>query len=306
MTDPKISSLTNEQLLALISACGHDVPSEYIDELYLRGSKIENNLRQLLEDEAIWTAWREDGAYWMPVHLILALGKLTSEQAGFAIAQAIRRYEHDDVEVLDWVSSFWVALLQNKPDSVLNSFVSTMMDRGAPGYLRLVGMQVATMTAQRRGAEALDTHLATLAGFAADVGEEMAFRQQVAAQLLSFPRPQHRAILEQLADVRTEQGIMYLASDVAEAYEQGCDSPEWERLNDPWAFYSEEAVQARYLHDSAGYELDEDFDPDFGDVHFSVPFVRETPKIGRNDPCPCGSGKKFKKCCIGKSDASSL
>ncbi|MFT5519591.1 MAG: SEC-C motif-containing protein [Enterobacterales bacterium] len=23
----------------------------------------------------------------------------------------------------------------------------------------------------------------------------------------------------------------------------------------------------------------------------------ESPKIGRNDPCPCGSGKKFKKCC---------
>ncbi|MGB9619884.1 MAG: SEC-C metal-binding domain-containing protein, partial [Armatimonadota bacterium] len=23
-------------------------------------------------------------------------------------------------------------------------------------------------------------------------------------------------------------------------------------------------------------------------------------KIGRNDPCPCGSGKKFKKCCLGK------
>ena len=29
------------------------------------------------------------------------------------------------------------------------------------------------------------------------------------------------------------------------------------------------------------------------------PFIRE-PKIGRNDPCPCGSGKKYKKCC-GKS-----
>ncbi len=24
---------------------------------------------------------------------------------------------------------------------------------------------------------------------------------------------------------------------------------------------------------------------------------REEPKIGRNDPCPCGSGKKYKKCC---------
>lgn len=27
------------------------------------------------------------------------------------------------------------------------------------------------------------------------------------------------------------------------------------------------------------------------------PFVREEAKIGRNDPCPCGSGKKYKKCC---------
>ncbi len=25
--------------------------------------------------------------------------------------------------------------------------------------------------------------------------------------------------------------------------------------------------------------------------------VREGPKVGRNDPCPCGSGKKYKKCC---------
>ena len=25
-------------------------------------------------------------------------------------------------------------------------------------------------------------------------------------------------------------------------------------------------------------------------------FVREQPKVGRNDPCPCGSGKKFKQC----------
>lgn len=28
--------------------------------------------------------------------------------------------------------------------------------------------------------------------------------------------------------------------------------------------------------------------------------VRTGPKVGRNEPCPCGSGKKFKKCCIDK------
>lgn len=26
------------------------------------------------------------------------------------------------------------------------------------------------------------------------------------------------------------------------------------------------------------------------------PYRREEPKPGRNDPCPCGSGRKFKKC----------
>ncbi len=29
----------------------------------------------------------------------------------------------------------------------------------------------------------------------------------------------------------------------------------------------------------------------------SFTFHNETPKVGRNDPCPCGSGKKYKKCC---------
>ena len=29
----------------------------------------------------------------------------------------------------------------------------------------------------------------------------------------------------------------------------------------------------------------------------STTFVRDEVKVGRNDPCPCGSGKKYKKCC---------
>ena len=29
----------------------------------------------------------------------------------------------------------------------------------------------------------------------------------------------------------------------------------------------------------------------------ALPIHRETPKVGRNEPCPCGSGKKFKNCC---------
>jgi preprotein translocase subunit SecA len=28
----------------------------------------------------------------------------------------------------------------------------------------------------------------------------------------------------------------------------------------------------------------------------ATPFVREEPKVGRNEPCPCGSGRKYKQC----------
>jgi len=30
----------------------------------------------------------------------------------------------------------------------------------------------------------------------------------------------------------------------------------------------------------------------------SVPYVKQIPNVGRNEPCPCGSGKKYKNCCL--------
>lgn len=34
-----------------------------------------------------------------------------------------------------------------------------------------------------------------------------------------------------------------------------------------------------------------------GEIQKTKPYTRAEVKISRNDPCPCGSGKKFKKCC---------
>jgi hypothetical protein len=30
----------------------------------------------------------------------------------------------------------------------------------------------------------------------------------------------------------------------------------------------------------------------------------ENKQVGRNEPCPCGSGKKYKQCCLGKDEAA--
>ena len=59
----------------------------------------------------------------------------------------------------------------------------------------------------------------------------------------------------------------------------------------------EEAAQITdaSLRDTAISLVDGSITPQEGGVNKTV--VNEGPKVGRNDPCPCGSGKKYKNCC---------
>ena len=53
---------------------------------------------------------------------------------------------------------------------------------------------------------------------------------------------------------------------------------------------------SQFVKEPGGWKFDD------GELVGETPIVRESPKVGRNDPCPCGSGKKYKKCC-GKDKA---
>jgi len=44
-------------------------------------------------------------------------------------------------------------------------------------------------------------------------------------------------------------------------------------------------------------KADEDYILSRGEDVAAAPIKRDKEKVGRNDPCPCGSGKKYKKCC---------
>ncbi|MCB9425927.1 MAG: DUF1186 domain-containing protein [Flavobacteriales bacterium] len=63
-------------------------------------------------------------------------------------------------------------------------------------------------------------------------------------------------------------------------------SARYEMVTSTWAGYNEE---------NDNFQLDYDA----YDEPLVLP-VRTEPKIGRNESCPCGSGKKYKKCCLGK------
>ena len=61
-------------------------------------------------------------------------------------------------------------------------------------------------------------------------------------------------------------------------------------------FIGGEASKEEY-HEDAIYEA-EQVDESIHDMaETAVPYRREGRKIGRNEPCPCGSGKKYKNCC---------
>ena len=74
--------------------------------------------------------------------------------------------------------------------------------------------------------------------------------------------------------------------------------PEWMHFDNPWRFYDPIEIQRRqqrWLKEDREQEQ-ERFNLD--NWRPVKTYVREQPKIGRNDLCPCGSGKKYKKCCM--------
>jgi preprotein translocase subunit SecA len=55
--------------------------------------------------------------------------------------------------------------------------------------------------------------------------------------------------------------------------------------------HEQQAAQMNFQHPNAGGP---GADEELAEMGVSKPAM--SPKVGRNDPCPCGSGKKFKQC----------
>lgn len=134
--------------------------------------------------------------------------------------------------------------------------------------------------------------------FPADIQEKMFeavsyVNRKAMGQLLQY---------KEEGQIRSEE-FLYL---LAEAHITGCEwdtanvlLDELERSSKP----GKQAAQALRERLQQGMDTDDDeerFPWDAGwmpEEEKAVPYVRESRKIGRNEPCPCGSGKKYKNCC---------
>ena len=136
--------------------------------------------------------------------------------------------------------------------------------------------------------------------------------KEIYQQLLKDPDTEVKGTVKELAekfdiDIMTMTGFLDGINEslVEENDIQNMDEDTVVSLNfDNEKLYKNmEAAKADWL-----YELEEwndIFTPEkkeelYKEQKRSTTFVREGKKVGRNDPCPCGSGRKFKQCCMGK------
>jgi len=102
---------------------------------------------------------------------------------------------------------------------------------------------------------------------------------------------------DDLDDDNSDDELMF-AGDDHEIYEDN----EFRKL---WMSMREGMSPEQMLESvQSGFSIsDSEGDDDREDSYLATKTIRnETAKVGRNDPCPCGSGRKYKKCCA-KADA---
>ena len=305
-TSAMLSSLDIDGLLELLARDEDRVPRNAIDACAQRGDAMVPPLNGVLDDFA-WYTGGTTGAWWRLLHAVMILGLIPTEAAGLQLVKFMRRMsERDDDNLQDWLAGHWPVFFSNKPVSLLPALRALCDDRNLDCYMRANAVETMIAMAQRSGPAVLEDTLHIIATVVGDETEDWDYRLYTANTLIDFPRPQYRELLETLANRQQQPfGKVFLKSDIEKSYAAGTDNPNWQRRpKTPWHFYEPQAIAARQerwaQEDREADEREargeiETVDYDHG---YTEPFVRDTPKTGRNDPCPCGSGKKYKKCCL--------
>ena len=303
-----LAGLSLEQLIDLLIRDEDRAPRNVIDRCAAYGEEMVELLRAKVDSDHAWRPDVSMGEWWLGLHAVMILGLVASESAGLLLVSFMRRMAlSEDFDLQDWFAGHWPSLFRNKPQPVVDAARALSEDRALDWYIRCQAADVVIDAAMRDGVDALNSALDRLAAHAADESENWEFRLAVGNTLLDFPRERHRPLLADLAARQKGLGAHFSPQDVEKFYAHGRDQPDWARFENPWKFYAPGAIarrQDRWAEEAAGENEDvADIDGEFFDEP-AIPHVRETPKVGRNDPCPCGSGKKYKHCCLGKEDAA--
>ncbi len=300
-SEEELKEISEEDLFAFVVTYDDELSLEVVRECARREKAMVPLLREHLEDAANWADNVDESDWWALLHAVHILGLIPGEAAAKALLDAFPRINFDEHNNLsDWLSACWPALCQNKRDYTTAPLKSIAENCKIRWYARWQAIDCVLADAGERGTAELEQAIDWLAALCGDHSEDDEFRVMAGHTLLDYPRERWRAVMQELVALQKPQSPFtnaYTRADIQHALDVG-DNPEWHRFNNPWKFYDPDEIRRRQER-----WLKEDGDVEF-DTYRHEPrepqhtYVREQAKIGRNDPCPCGSGRKYKKCCM--------
>lgn len=263
-------------------------------------------LRKLLQDGKHWRS-SGPGDGWSPIHAIHILPLIKNNES-FELLLDIIRYHEDDLS--DWVTEDVTSLLVAFGEEFIEPIKEFTNDETLETFVRSAAASALAALAKKfpLHQDDIKQHLTKLL----KTTQDGTFAGLVADDLASFHDP------SVMPDIHTafEDGIIddpFVKEDELEDVINGVfsdmDAADFIRnTEDPLNHFSRENIE--HLHKinfEEGDEDDDEFEDEIDSVlkdDYSEPAMKEIKskekKIGRNDPCPCGSGKKYKKCCMGK------
>ena len=292
-TSETLQSASVEELMRLLQRDEDRAPRNLVDQCAARGEPMLDAIQALLDKDYYWGEDQSDGEWWRLLHAVMILGLMESQRAGELLVAYMRRIDDVGDEALqEWLSGEWPALFRNKPREVLDALHALADDPTYEWHVRADAAVSAVAWTARHAPAELEQALDRIARTAFSKNEHFDLRVMLGSTLLAFARAKDRRALEQLSDAQRDDLRWFGREDIVRAYALGGEAPDWTNFENPWEFYEPSEIEARRKAREeappAG-EVDDDY--------VDEPYVRESPKVGRNDPCSCGSGKKYKKCC---------
>jgi hypothetical protein len=315
-------SLSNDALVDLLFLAEDRLSKEVALEIVSRGWRIVPRLAAIASDQKVWEATAP--RWWAAVHATFILAAIGGGAAGAAIVKALRMAIQLDCDVV--LDEMWTILGWLDP-ATLPALQEIACDRSADWFLRSLVMNGMAGIALRHPGNA--ESVSEVAGrILSNTDDTLDARAGAANTLMDLGIESKRdeiVALGELLEAEIARDPDFTApfepGDIEEAFDGGSpvcapsDALDWMSFYDPERIEERQQEYTEWESDTGRGELDVDDDlhacsicgRSDDHVHEKTSdeeprtYIRPTSKVGRNDPCPCGSGKKFKKCCLGKS-----
>ncbi len=279
----KIPEMSTEELIELMVKLKLYVNKTLALEIAKRNDAVFW-LRKMIQDGRHWLN-TGTGEGWSPIHTIHILALIKSREA-LELLLDIIRYHEDDLS--NWLTENVPSLLVAFGENAIEKLKEFTLDETLESFARGMAVTALAVLAKKYPSYKDDVkeHIIKLLKTTSDT----TFASIIADELASLHDP---SVIPEIKHAFEEGRIEEFATNMEtiESIIRG-EYDEFERLTqDPLDHFSRKDIE--YLHNIYYAKPEE--------KKYVKPAETETKnKIGRNDPCPCGSGKKYKKCHMGK------